>query len=159
MTDRTFPELLQCEDLLDQPEELYLRQVTAKHCDGNMVFASAFQVPSKRKGATESPEDRADRYKLSGARSLKQTPQGAYAERQQVRASEGTWGVSVSEVGDAGSRLIDDTGCPTAAGETLPTGHTYLDQRVVDDQDFLDQLRMTLAGAATRRRRLHPPAD
>ena len=156
MTERTFPDLLSCEELLTDSSELYFRQVTEAHCDGDMVYATAFQVPGKKRN--ETPEERSERYKLSGARSLKQTAQGAYEERQLVRPSAGTWAVSVQEVRDAGTRLVDDGACPVAEGEKLPTGHTYLDQRV-EDSDFLEQVRMTLAGAASRRRRVYPPSD
>jgi hypothetical protein len=158
MPGEPLPDLVACEEPLTDAEELYFRQVTAKHCDGNMVYNSAFLVPSKRKDQEESLAERADRYKLSGARSSKQTAQGAFEERQLIRPSAGTWGVSVGDVRNAGSRLVDDAACPPPEGMVWPTGHTYLDQRF-EDADFLEQLRMNLARAATRRKRLYPPPE
>ena len=156
--DSRLPDLLSCEELLTDPAELYLRQVTAAHSDGDVVYAPAFKPHVRPKGRQESTEERAERHKLSGARCSKLTPQGAYAERQRIRPSAGTWGVSVTEVEAVYSRLVDDSGCPHPEGGTWPTGHTYLDQRH-DDADLLDQLRMTLAGAASRRKRLYPPSE
>lgn len=155
--DFVLPALVPCEELLTEPEELYLRQVTAKNADGDMVLEAAFQPPFLRRGTTETREEWAERHKLSGARSSRQTARGAYEERQVIRPSAGTWGVSVNEVEGEGSRLVDDTGCPQPQdAPPMPTGHTYLDMRSEDD-DFLEQLRMNLAGAASRRKCLYPP--
>jgi hypothetical protein len=152
------PALVPCEELLTDPEELYLRQVTATNAQGDMVGEGAFKPPFKKKGQPESPEEWADRHKLSGARSSRQTARGAFEERQLIRPSAGTWGVSVREVEAEGSRLIDDTACPPPQGRVWPTGHTYLDLRFEDDE-WQEQLRMNLAGAASRHRRLYPPSD
>jgi hypothetical protein len=152
------PDLLPCEELLTDAQELYLRQVTKTNADGHMVSEAAFRPPFKKKGQQESPEERAERHKLSGARSSNQTPRGAFEERQLIRPSAGTWGVSVDEVEAEDSRLVDDTACPPPEGTFWPTGHTYLDLRFEEDER-IEQLRMTLAAAASRRRRLYPPDD
>jgi len=120
------PELLACEKSLTQPDdELYLRQAAVAHSHGNMVYQSAFNAPVKE-SKVDIAEDRDERHKVSGARASKQSPQGAFDERQKVRPSAGTWGVSVSEVDRAGSRLIDDSACPAPEGIVWPTGRAVL---------------------------------
>jgi hypothetical protein len=90
-----------------------------------MVYQSAFNAPVKM-SKVETAEDRDERHKVSGAHSSTQSPQGAFDERQRVRPSAGTWGVSVSEVDRAGSRLIDDSACPAPEGIVWPTGRAVL---------------------------------
>jgi hypothetical protein len=129
--------------------------------DGYIVRPKAFRPPFPRErpdGEPESSEDWAERHKVSGARRSKQTPSGAFWERQRIRpgATVGTWGISVREVEDEGSRLVDDSACPLPPGEDCPVGHTYLDQRFREEWRN-EMLRLNLAGAATRRGRLYPP--
>jgi hypothetical protein len=99
--------------------------LTVAHSHGNVVYQSAFNAPVKE-SKVETAEDRDERYKVSGARSSKQSPQGAFDERQKVRPSAGTWGVSVSEVDRAGSRLVDESACPAPEGIVRPTGRAVL---------------------------------
>jgi hypothetical protein len=89
-----------------------------------MVYQSAFNKPVKE-SKVETAEDRDERHKVSGAHSSKQSPQDAFDERQRARPSAGTWGVSVSDVDRAGSRLIDDSACPTPEGISGPRGATF----------------------------------
>ena len=146
MTDDGRPDLRDCEELLTAADELYLRQVRPVLADDHDISPDAFRLSSTDDG------------KLSGARDSKQSAKGAYEERNETRpgSSAGTWGVSVREVENFRSRLVDDAGCPPPPDlESWPLGHTYLDQRGFDKHGR-EQLRLNLAGAATRRKRLYP---
>lgn len=135
------PELEDCEQLLTDPEELYLRQVSEKRVDRGEVMPQAFETASNDAG------------KLSGARSSKQSAEGAWRERETTRpgASAGTWAISVGEVAAAGSRIVDDSDCPPPPDlAEWPTGHSYLDFRGLD-KDQRKQLRIAMAEAATDR--------
>jgi hypothetical protein len=129
------------------PQELYLRQGNPRFTDRDAISWQAFRATEKDDG------------KLSGARDSKQTPVGAFEERNQHKpgSTAGTWGVSLEEVEQLKSRLVDDSSCPPPPEySSWPLGHAYLDQRAFD-KDGRKQLRLNLAGAATRRGRLYPP--
>lgn len=142
------PELRPCEELVTNPEELYLRQVRPAHWDGNQISVQALDPSSGDDGM------------VSGARSSKQTARGAYEERLGLRpgSTVGTWAVSVAEVTQEKSRIVDDADCPSPAGQTWPKGHSYLDQRL-PERPQRRQLRLNLVRAANNRRRLYPPPD
>lgn len=142
------PELAQCEELVTDPAELYLRQVRHKHWDGREVSFQAFDPSSNDNGM------------ISGARSAKQTAQGAYEDREALRpgSTAGTWGVLVAEVAAEKSRIVDDTACPPPLNGPWPKGHSYLDQRM-PDKPHRRKLRINLARAATNRKRLYPPPE
>lgn len=148
MTDGwTLPALDTCEELVDG-DELYLRQVHPDFWDGFEVSVFAFTTSSNDDG------------KLSGARSGKQTAEGAYRERLQMGGlTAGTWAVTVTEVTRESSRVVDDTRCPPPPGEEgWPQGHCYLDQRM-PDKPHRRKLRANLARAATLRKRLFPSPE
>jgi hypothetical protein len=141
----TFPAIEPCEEALGEPSELYFRQIHPTLVKEGIVDAAAF-----------TPSTRDDR-KLSGARSSKQTPEGAFEEYRNLTA--GTWGVTLAQVIKAKGRLVDDSKCPPPPDlEAWPTGHTYLDQRI-DDKNIRKKMRLLLARDATLRRRLYPPPD
>jgi hypothetical protein len=146
--DWKLPELRPCEELVTDPNELYLRQVRPKHWDGKEVSFQAFDPSSNDDGM------------VSGARSTKQTAQGAYEERLALRqgSTAGTWGVSAAEVSREKSRIVDDSLCPPPPGGPWPKGHSYLDQRM-PDKPHRRKLRINLARAATNRKRLYPPPE
>lgn len=141
-----------CEELLDDPTELYLRQVNPKHlASPGVVGQDAFRPVTADKG------------KLSGARSTKQTAQGAHIERNSMKAgtTAGTWAVSVQDVAEveadyqAGLRLIDDFSCLGEGERTI--GHTYLDMRECEQMPKNERkvIRDRLAAAANARGCLH----
>ncbi len=146
----TFPALEPCEEALDDLSEWYYRQIHPTRVNQGIVDAEAF-TPSQR-----------DERKLSGARSSKQTPQGAYEEYCRDFGNDrtaGTWGVSLAQVVKAKGRLVDDSKCPPPPGlQRWPTGHTYLDQRITD-KAIRSAMRLKLARDATKNRRLHPAPD
>lgn len=132
----TFPALESCEELLTAPSEWYYRQIHPTFLSEGMIDPDAF---------------RSDDRKVSGTRSSKQTPQGAYDECRRDypnRKTAGTWGVTLAQVRTAKGRLVDDSGCPPP--EHLghwPTGHTYLDQRLAD-KGVRSQMRSNIARKA-----------
>lgn len=142
-----WPALDVCETELTDPDELYLRQVHPIHCDNGQVGEYAF-LPT-----------RADNGKLSGARSSISTPELAYRERVAIRpgATAGTWAVSVAQAHDQNLRCVDDSACDTDA----PTGHTYLDLRILLQGTRADRNNVLLALAqhANQRGRLYPTEE
>lgn len=100
---------------------------------------------------------------LSGARQKKNNPAALHDYRTRVveRATRGVWAVTVAEVIDAGTRIVDDSGKPLPeppppAKFIPPPGHSYIDQRPLDS-DERQEIRSALLLAATNRRRLYPP--
>jgi hypothetical protein len=113
-----FPALEPCEEELDNPSEWYYRQVHPTFVSQGIVNPDAFIV---------DPEAfRSNGGKVSGTRSSKQTPQGAYDEYRRDfpnNLTAGTWGVTLAQVVNVKSRLVDDTKCPPPPGITVwPTG-------------------------------------
>lgn len=141
------PDLRPCEELVEDENELYLRQVNPKYWDGHEVSLQAFVTSNNDDG------------QLSGARSRDQTPEGAYNDRvARGGNTAGTWAVSVQEARTELSRVVDDIRCPPPANGEWPQGHCYLDQRM-PDRPHRRQLRINLARAATQRGRLYPPGE
>jgi hypothetical protein len=144
--DWELPDPESCEELLDDGNELYLRQVNPKYWDGIQVSMQAFVTSA------------ADEGKLSGARSRDQTPEGAYHDRlARGGYTAGTWAVTVDEVALEKSRVVDDTKCVPADAD-WPLGHCYMDQRM-PDKPHRRKLRINLARRATQRQRLYPPPE
>lgn len=137
------------EEVLVDLDEIYFRQCPPAYVDGGVPSVRMFE------------ESSADGGKLSGARSAKTTARDAYEYR--VRTGEqvgrpltaGTWGVTVGEVEDAGSRAVDDS---RVLGEGAPPGHTYLDYRHLKDLDKPSRraVRARLHQAAIVRGRIWP---
>lgn len=103
-----------CEQIISTQDELYLRQILPKHYDpfAKQVSELVFQLSSQDAG------------KLSGARSSKQTPEGAHAERLALgRETVGTCSVPIPLVTAVGANTIDDSDC--AGVQTK--GHVYID--------------------------------
>jgi hypothetical protein len=143
-----FPALRSCEELLDDGSEWYYRQVHPTFVDeDNNVGVGAFRCSDGE---------------LSGARSSRQTAQGAYEEYRRDSGEDrtaGTWGLTLAQVVYAKGRVVDDSQCPIPPGlSAWPTGHVYLDQRVSDTAVY-KQMRDNLARQATKNKRLYPPAD
>ncbi len=139
------PDLEPCEELIEDEDEIYFRQVNPKYFDGVEVSAQAFDTSSKDAG------------KLSGARSSEQTAEGAYNDRIAMGGPTlGTWGVDARDVWAELSRLVDDSSCPPPDERGWPQGHCYLDQRM-PDRPHRRQMRINLARVATQKGRLHPP--
>lgn len=129
---------------LDQDDEFYWRQCHPTYLDGGVPSVQMFC------------ESTGDNGKISGARSLKATAQLAYEERMQRGGhTAGTWGVTVAEITNAGTRAVDDS----ATGGTLPTGHTYVDYRHLDTKPSLRAVRSMLHQAAVARPRQWPPTE
>ena len=93
----TFPALEVCEEALGDLSEWYYRQIHPTRVNEGIVDAEAF--------TPNSSDDR----KLSGARSSKQTPRGAYEEYRRDfpnNPTAGTWGVTLAQVVNAKGRLV-----------------------------------------------------
>lgn len=131
-------------------DELWYRQAYPDVVsDRDQVSIGAFRLRSE------------DQSRLSGARSAKQSAEGAYLEHVgRGLASAGTWAVSVGEVRASGVRCVDDSAvsgdCPQ------PQGHTYVDFR--DTPSFrYREIRLLFVDKANRRgaqyRPPEPPID
>jgi hypothetical protein len=145
-----FPDLLECEELVQDSDEWFYRQVKPTQVNEGIVDVAAFQTSDR------------DRRMLSGVRSSRQSAQGAYEEARRDypdKPTDGSWGVTVAQVEKARSRVVDDSNCPVPQGLTRwPTGHAYIDQRL-EDKLARKRLRDLLAGYATRNRRQYPPPE
>ncbi|QDM55849.1 hypothetical protein SEA_MAGICMAN_32 [Gordonia phage MagicMan] len=144
-----FPPLRDCEVELTDPDEHWYRQGHPNFLvtDGTEIGDLAFRCTENDKGC------------LSGARSTKQTPEGAYHERNTAKpnSSGGTWAITVREIEALGARCVDDSACPPPEGMSeWPKGHAYLDMRAMS-KDRQKDLRESLALIANRRERLYPP--
>lgn len=129
---------------LDDPAEIYMRQ-----CHPNFYIDGEPTSQMWR-------ESTGDNGKLSGARSAKTSAEEAYHHRTEVvgRPSAGTFGVTVAEIGAAGTRAVDDSGADWG-DFTCPPGHTFLDLRHLSDGERRS-LRRRLAVAVRKNRRLWP---
>ena len=138
-----FLALKSCEELVDDPSEWYYRQVHPTFVSDGIIDPDAF---------------RCNDGELSGARSSKQTAQGAYEEYPANRTA-GTWGLTIAQVVKAKARVVDDSKCPLPHGlQAWPKGHAFLDQRI-GDKTFRKQMRSNLARHAMKNKRLYPPPD
>lgn len=117
--------------------ELYLRQCSP-------AFIEHDGIPSIKMFENSSK----DEGKLSGARSDKVSAQDAFEERRdQGGLTAGTWGVTISEVENFGSRVVDDS----AELEDPPTGHSYVDYRHLSSKPSRRAVRSRLHEAAVVR--------
>ena len=142
-----FVDLEAGEMALDDPEELYWRQCPP-------AFVENDGVPSVQM----FDESTGDEGKLSGARSNKASAELAYEERlAQDKPTSGTWGVTVQEIANAGSRAVDDE----ALHSDAPTGHTYIDYRHLasENRPTRRAVRQSLHRAAISRGRQWPSAS
>ncbi|SFK12407.1 hypothetical protein [Cellulomonas sp. KH9] len=128
---------------LDQDDEFYWRQCHPGYLDGGVPSVQMFC------------ESTGDNGKISGARSTKASAQLAYEERlSRGGQTAGSWGVTVSEIAEAGTRAVDDS----AGDDALPTGHTYIDYRHLEMKPSLRAVRSRLHEAALSRPRQWPTA-
>ena len=99
-----------------------------------------------------------DEGKLSGSRSDKTTAMAACIFHVDImgRTSVGTWGVSVSEVNQADSRVVDDSVLLRKLSGQFPPGHCYVDLRNMSKAEQ-KRLRSTLIVAAQLRGCLYSP--
>lgn len=135
-----FEPLVAGEEVLEDPDEQYLRQCLPQHFSGGQVSDLLFKQSSQDGG------------KLSGSRSSMCTPAEAYDFRVNTmcRPSAGTWGIAVGEIEDALSRVVDDSGSVNAPQPPVPPGHVYLDFRHLTARIDERRLRSTLAIIANR---------
>lgn len=142
MTDPNWPALEDCENLLDDREEEFWRQVHPNH-----VSAEGHVSPE---GFTGTPDDR---YRVSGASSTSTTAEEAYAYHTEVLelSSSGSWAVAVGDVLEEGCRCVDDSACE----EVDTPGHVYVDMRGLD-RGGQRAARAAFAAAATLKGRRHP---
>lgn len=153
MTDH-HPPLQPCEQLLQDPDELFLRQCSPRYlaADG-LPSAQMFE----RSSAERHPVTGG---KLSGSRSSKRSAEEAYLDRQATApgSTVGTWGVEVRSVERLGSRCVEDWACDNEQ----PMHHTYLDLRWIHsgrsvDKQARSQIRQDLWSEAVRRGCLYRP--
>lgn len=135
-----FEPLLPGEELLENPDEHYLRQCSPMHFSEGQVSQLLFRQSSQDGG------------KLSGSRSSKCTPEEAYEFRVNTlgKPSAGTWGIMVGDIVGASSRVVDDSASASAPPPPIPPGHAYLDFRHVKAKAEERRLRSTLTIIANR---------
>lgn len=113
-------QLQEYEQLVNDVDEVNYRQITPHLLkDGGEVATSAFG-PSN-----------ADAGKPSYSRSSIVTAQQArdWHSANARRPSEAVYGVSVEEVVQSGSIVVDDSECPLGEGEKRAPGHCFVDFR------------------------------
>lgn len=135
-----FEPLLPGEQLLENPDEHYLRQCPPMHFSDGQVSQLLFKQSSRDGG------------KLSGSRSSKCTPEEAYEFRVNTlgKPSAGTWGIRVRDIVGASSRVIDDSASEGGPPPPIPPGHAYLDLRHVKAKAEERRLRSMLTIIANR---------
>lgn len=137
------PALQQGEVELTDPDELYQRQCHPSFMKDGLPTSQLFNDFPKDKG------------KLSGTRdSVVHAAQSYMNHQAQGLPTEGTWAVSVAEVTDNGSRVVDDVQSADAP-DPCPTGHAYLDYRLVH-KPGKKRFRNALIIKARQRGRLYP---
>ena len=98
--------------------------------------------------------------KLSGNRSTAALPKQAFDFHTETlgNKSAGTWAVTVGEVTNVSSRVVDDRNAPTVRPpDPVPPGHSYVDMRHLTSRERR-RLRGELRIAAVNRGRVHPDA-
>ncbi|MGP9586160.1 hypothetical protein ACT3TB_10955 [Micrococcaceae sp. AOP34-BR2-30] len=113
-------QLKEGEQLVDEPYEVNYRQITPHLLkDGHRVASHAF-------GPSTSDEG-----KPSYSRSSVVTAQEArdWHSANARKPSEAVYGVSVEEVIEAGSVVVDDSDCAIPEGEDRAPGHCFVDFR------------------------------
>lgn len=116
----TYLALVSGEILLDPvSEELLLRQITEPLMTDGKPSSQAFGPSTADKGAP------------SFSRRTKTTPKKSreWHNANAAKPSLGVWACSTSEVHDAGSRSVDDSGVPAIPGQKKAPGHCYVDYR------------------------------
>ncbi|MET9313005.1 hypothetical protein ABZX12_14335 [Kribbella sp. NPDC003505] len=149
---REWPDLNPGEVELDDTNEWLWRQVNPSWIDEGRCTTQAFQPLSS---LTFKPTPK-DEGQLSTARNAKATAEVAYEEFiAQGYQSAGSWAVVVSEVHSTGLRAVDDTESDTAP-DPCPTGHTYIDFRILKSRGDIKRAASALRDAAEVRGRCHP---
>lgn len=113
-------ELKECEQLVGELEEISYRQITPHLFeDGRQVASYAFGpstadagMPSYSRSSIVTAQESRDWH-------------SAYAQKP----SEAVYGVSVREVIESGSVVVDDSKCPIADNESRAPGHCFVDFR------------------------------
>lgn len=125
-------------ELDEDDSELWYRQAYPDVVnDRDQVSIGAFRLRSE------------DQERLSGARSAKQSAQGAYLEHvARGLASAGTWAVSAGEVRATGVRCVDDSEVPGDCPK--PTGHAYVDFRDIPEFRY-KEIRLVFVAKANHR--------
>ena len=116
----TYLALATAEILMDPAsDELLLRQITEPLMTDGKPSSQAFGPSTSDKGAP------------SFSRRTKTTPtkSRAWHDANAAKPSLGVWACSTSEVDDAGTRSVDDSGVPAAPGTKKAPGHCYVDYR------------------------------
>lgn len=139
------------ESVATNPHWLFLRQAPDPFHQDGRVTSEAF-VPQPR-----------DEGRLSGNLSSVTSARESSEYRAKVRQRPGqcVWGLTVSEVGDAGLEVLEDS---VAFPEIpLPPGHASLDFRAVlgyaDARHRVRDIAADFAILANQRGRLHPDTD
>ena len=141
MEDDNFPPLTDGEYLIEEQEEILLRQVSPRHLmDEGAPSWEAFRPMSK------------DADLLSTRRMSLISPRHAFEDHcASGLGTVGSWGVSVQETALVGARAIDD-----AAKAGSPPAHASVDFRGIESKRAKKNAAMRLAHFATQRGRLHP---
>lgn len=125
-------------------EELYHRQCHPGFLEDDGEPSSQLFRDSKK-----------DEGKLSGTRDRSVSAAQSYTNHVQFGFhSAGTWSVTVAEVREAESRVVDDTAA-LSAPEPCPDGHCYIDLRHLSSKGK-KRLRNILKIRARVRGRTHP---
>lgn len=130
-----------CQLIVEDGDESQWRQIHPRFVDGDVISREAFVGTP---GASDE---------VSTARASVTTSEAAYRHHREELGLEscGTWAVTVTEVGEAGCRVIDDAACE---GVDTP-GHSFLDMRGLS-RAARRTARTELATRATTRGRMHP---
>lgn len=112
-------ELLHGEQLMNNAEEPFYRQMTKHMFDGDKLKTEAFGPSS------------ADRDMPSYSRSAEVTPQESrdWHTQNATSPSLGVWGVTVGEAIESGRHVVDDSHCPLPEGQRRAPGHCFVDFR------------------------------
>ncbi|MFF7192654.1 hypothetical protein ACFZAM_02910 [Streptomyces sp. NPDC008079] len=141
---RSAPALVEGERLIDDPEEILLRQAAPKQLvDEGAPSWEVFRPTSR-------DEDR-----LSTRQGSLMTAQQAFeAHVKDGYQSAGTWAVSVAETEAVDARSIDDAELPDS-----PPAHASIDFRGMASKRVKMSAAIRLADFAHTRGRLHPAED
>lgn len=140
----TPPRLKECEELVEDGDELQWREVNPQWVDRRLVARDAFVGAG---GFTEE---------VSTARASVVTAAVAHVHFVEVLGlqSIGTWAVTVAEVQLTGARVVDDADCDDVE---IP-GHSYIDLRGMT-RSQKREARAQLAAFATSRGRCFPISE
>ncbi|MBL3698997.1 hypothetical protein [Leucobacter luti] len=145
-TGPAFEPLAVGEVRLDDANEYYFRQCHPSFLDQGIPTTQIFgDFPS-------------DNGRISGNRGKTTDPRSAYKFHTETldNDSAGVWAVTVGEVEQVESRVVDDTGAPSVRPpDPVPPGHSYVDMQHLSKQERR-RLRKSLRDAAVERRRVYP---